>query len=164
MDSKFTISELLDRMRQNWPETATPETQVTLSLIRFNDLVLANTNRITAEFGLTPAGFEVLVTLRSLPEPRELSPTELFRAVLITSGGMTKVLKGLEEGGWIERPVSAGDKRAKPVRLTKAGANQAESVMDAVMEGDRNLLSQALNYRDRGVLRKLLLRALEKLE
>ena len=41
--------------------------------------------------------------LRSVPSPYELTPTELYDAVLLSSGGMTKVLRRLETRGLVSR-------------------------------------------------------------
>ena len=164
MEKKYSIGELRDRMKKNWPETVSPETEAVLGLMRLGELVNGQANKISARFGLTPAGFDTLVTLRSLPKPRALSPSELFMSVLISSGGMTKVLDKLEEDGWITRVAQDDDKRKKLVRLTTAGEKLAEDCMAAVMEGDRSLLQQSLSKSEIETLRDLLLTALKRLE
>jgi DNA-binding MarR family transcriptional regulator len=164
MENKHTIEELRRRIRQHWPETATPETEFILGLIRLNDVIASRTNEITGGFGLTPAGFETLVTLRSLPEPRQLTPNELQKSILVTSGGMTKVLHQLEANGWIERTSHGQDKRSKLVKLTASGKARIEDCMTAVQRGDRNLLTQSLSDKEISKLRDLILLALEKIE
>ncbi|MDA7965435.1 MarR family transcriptional regulator [Ruegeria sp.] len=133
------------QIRQNWPEAETPETTAMLGIIRLRDIVMDATRQLAADFGLTQAGFEVLTTLRAQPEPRRLTPTELYRAVLITSGGMTKVLKQLESEGLITREDDPNDLRSRAVVLTEAGARQAEAAMAAVNEQDKRLLGGALS-------------------
>lgn len=164
MDQKFSISELRDRLEENWPEVVTPETEAVLGLMRISEIVNSRANDISSKFDLTPAAFDTLVTLRSMPKPRALTPSELFRSVLITSGGMTKVLDSLEAKGLIAREFQEKDKRSKRVVLTKAGEKIAENCMEAVLDGDRDLLRQALSKKDIARLRDLLLGALEKLE
>jgi DNA-binding MarR family transcriptional regulator len=164
MAGKSTVSDILERMQENWHEVAVPETRVMLGLIRLNDIVLESTNRIIANYGLTQAAFEVLVTLRSLPEPRQLTPTELYRSILITSGGMTKVLKQLETEGLIARSINTEDQRSKLVRLTTSGAKCAERSMAAVSENDREILSKALSPAQISDLGNTLLHALNNLE
>src|SRR3954469_13628927 len=46
-------------------------------------------NPLFAEAGLQPGEFDVLATLRRSGEPYMLSPTTLYEALMISSGGMT---------------------------------------------------------------------------
>lgn len=164
MSEKITISDMLDKMKENWCETATPETVVMLGLIRLNDIVIESTSKVIGDYGLTQAAFEVLVTLRSLPEPRQLTPTELYRSILITSGGMTKVLKQLEKDGMVVRLINDHDQRSKLVKLTNAGAQCAECSMKAVKNNDKKMLSKALSPSQISQLGDTLLHALKNLE
>jgi len=161
---KYTIAQVLAQLAENWPEAAGPETEVILGLTRLNDIVIESTNRVVAGFGLTPAGFEVLMTLRAQPAPRRMTPTELYRAILITSGGMTKVLGQLEEHGLIRRLDNAADARSRHVQLTTAGAAHIERVMQAVGDHDRALFSSALSRGQVTQLARMLLGTLNKLE
>lgn len=163
-ENKHSIARVLARLQENWPEASTTETEVMLALIRLNDIVIESTKHLVAGFGLTPAGFEVLMTLRAQPAPRCMTPTELYRAILITSGGMTKVLKQLEEDGLILRLDNAGDARSRLVQLTEAGAGRAEAVMRAVGAHDKAILSRALSKDQVGQLARMLLGTLDKME
>jgi len=102
--------------------------------------------------------------LRAQPKPRRMTPTDLYQAILITSGGMTKVLKQLEEEGDIVREDHSSDKRSRYVRLTPAGEKRAEAVMMAVSEDEKRALHDALSDQQIAQLGKVLLRTLEKLE
>jgi len=164
MEQKYSIAHLLDQMHKNWPEVATLETEVIFGLFRLKDLVSDRADQTIAHHGLTEASFEVLTTLRSLAPPRQLSPSELSRLILISTGGMTKVLKQLELDGLVERVPHATDKRSKIVKLTKRGAVKIQKVMDAVVQGDRALFASSMNKKDVGHLRDILLHALRKLE
>lgn len=164
MENKIKLTDLLRRMKQNWPEALSPETEAILGLIRLNDIVSNQATKSMAQFGLTQAAFEVLTTLRSMPSPRQLTPTELYSSILVTSGGMTKVLKQLEENNWIARIPHASDKRSTLVKLTKKGETLIEEAMEAVVQGDRNIMKQTLSDQDIAKLQEILLLALQKLE
>lgn len=161
---KYTIAQVLAQLAENWPEASGPETEVMLGLTRLNDIVIDSTRRLVAGFGLTQAGFEVLMTLRAQPAPRRMTPTELYRAILITSGGMTKVLGQLEEDGLITRLDNATDARSRHVQMTDAGAAHIERVMQAVGDHDRALLSAALSRAQVEDLARMLLGTLDRLE
>jgi len=65
--------------------------------------------------------FDVLAALRRSGAPYELNPTELSRAMLLSSGGTTKRLDRLESAGLVERRPDPGDRRGTLVRLTRSG-------------------------------------------
>ncbi len=55
-----------------------------------------------------------------------MSPNDLYRSLLMTSGGMTKILKNLEAENSIKRMDHHSDKRSKMVRLTQEGKAMVE--------------------------------------
>lgn len=138
MTETYPVQTLLDYMARNWPEASSPESEIVMSLVRFGDLIRQRTDRVLGQYSLTPAAFEVLVTLRSMPQPRELMPTELYRLTLLTSGGMTKVLGELERRGLVERVANPDDGRSRLVQMTGAGQALAEEVMAQVTAVDRS--------------------------
>jgi DNA-binding MarR family transcriptional regulator len=158
---RHTAEGLLERMGKNWPEAVTPVTGLMMRVYRLSGLVLENARQQTARHGLGFTAFEVLVALRSTPPPHELAPTELYRLVLISSGGLTKVLRGLEGRGLVARVEHEADRRSRPVRLTAAGRALAERAMADVLEADDELLSGGLSLGEIACLttlvRKLLL-------
>jgi DNA-binding MarR family transcriptional regulator len=137
MTDKIPIQVLLDRIKTNWPEAASPETDIIFSVIRFHELIRMNAEEALSAFDLTHAAFEVLVALRAQPIPRQLTPSELSKSVLLSSGGTTKVLNGLERRDMIERIKNPKDGRSKIVHLTQVGERLSEQVMASVMKYDR---------------------------
>jgi DNA-binding MarR family transcriptional regulator len=158
---RHTAEESLARIKKTWPKTFTPTVEVILRIYRLNDLARANTRRQTSRHGLSLTDIDVLAALRRAPPPHELSPTELYSAVLISSGGLTKVLHGLESRGLISRVADDKDRRSRRVRLTPAGRALAERAVAAVQASGEALFSRALStaemQRLAGLLRKLLL-------
>src|SRR5258707_15791932 len=140
---RHTMEESLARMKKTWPKTVTPTVEVFLSIYRLNDLARANARRQTSRRGLSLTDIDVLAALRSAPPPHELSPTELYSAVLISSGGLTKVLHGLEHRGLIGRVPDDEDRRSHRVRLTPAGRTLAERTPAAAEASDAELFSWA---------------------
>jgi DNA-binding MarR family transcriptional regulator len=72
-----------------------------------------------AELGLTYAEFDVLAALLRTGGP--LRPSELTRALFLTSGGTSNVLQRLTTAGYVEREPNAQDARGRWVRLTPSG-------------------------------------------
>ncbi|MFW9610565.1 MAG: MarR family winged helix-turn-helix transcriptional regulator [Fluviibacter sp.] len=84
--------------------------------------------------GLTPSEFDVLATLRNEAAPHELTPGQIQDRVLLTSGGLTKVIHLLEAKSYVERSVATDDNRVKPVRLTAAGKHCVGLAMKDLVE------------------------------
>lgn len=161
MVTRQTAQDILDRMTRNWPQAVTPTAELMMRVFRLNDLVFENSRQETARQGLSFTEFEVLAALRSASPPYELAPTELYSAILISSGGLTKVLGALERRKLIGRVKDKADRRSLRVRLTPAGERLAEDSMANVLKADGDLLKGALSKGEMGALiaslRKLLL-------
>ncbi|ARJ42702.1 MarR family transcriptional regulator [Pantoea alhagi] len=80
-------------------------------------------------FGFHEGEFDVLATLRRAGEPYRLSPTQLYKSLLVTSGTMTNRLSRLEQDGLIERIADPADGRSLLVGLTVRGAEQIEQAL-----------------------------------
>ncbi len=91
LTERYTAERILDLMHDNWPESCTPVSELMVRLHRVRDLFYDAFCQFLVPYGLSSAEFSVLATLRSVPPPYELTPTELYDAVLLSSGGMTKV-------------------------------------------------------------------------
>lgn len=159
-----TANDLLAERAEHWPMAAAPTAQLMMRVYRLGGLVLENATDAIAARGLSFTEFEVLATLRGVAPPHELLPTELYSAVLISSGGLTKVLHALEGRKLITRGESKTDKRAKPVRLTAKGRALAERVMAEVLRSDGALIASGLSDAEIEKLTGLLRKLLAKLE
>ena len=111
-----------------------------------------------AAHGLDSWEFDVLAALRRAGTPYQLSPGELARETLVTSGTMTNRVDRLAARGLVRRLPDPGDRRAVLVRLTDAGCAHADGALEGLLRRELELLS-ALDHRDRdrlaGLLRSL---------
>ena len=110
---------------------------------------------VFARGGLHAGEFDVLATLLRSGAPYRLRPTELYRSLMISSGGLTARLDRLEKQGLIERGEPEGDGRSLPVTLTKEGRKRAETSFRKDMEVEAGLL-QALTVQEQRLLAQLL--------
>ncbi|HNH16665.1 MarR family transcriptional regulator [Zoogloea sp.] len=113
---------------------------------------------VLARYGLSLAEFDVLATLRNAPPPHELTPSQLQAEVVITSGGLTKVMLHLEGRGLVLRRQAADDARVKPAALTPAGAAQIEAAMAEVVAATGAWLRAALSDAEMARLQTVLAR------
>jgi len=135
------LAELFELAAANWPDMAGHIRPPALLLYRARDRMLDDLERVLAPYDMRPADLDVLAALRVRPAPRQLTPTELYRALLISSGGLTKILHRLTERGWIDRPANPADGRSRLVRLTRRGQAQVERVMAAVIDHEEDCLA-----------------------
>ncbi len=112
-----------------------------------------------ARHGLDAPSFDVLAALRRAGPPYQLTPTELMRTALVTSGAITQRLDRLEERGLITRERSQADGRAVVVSLTGAGSAAVDDALPDHLDTERKLL-EGLTGEDRERLAELLRRFL----
>ncbi len=87
-----------------------------------------NEQMFKQKYNLIHSDVDVLASLYF--NGKELSPTELYSAIIFSSGGMTKILKKLESLGYISRQANPNDKRSMLVKLEDKG----EEVLLACLE------------------------------
>lgn len=112
-------------------------------------------NPLFAEAGLQPGEFDVLATLRRSGEPYILSPTKLYEAAMISSGGMTNRLDRLERAGFVERRPDPHDRRGKLIALTEAGRRVIDETIGRHVANEERLLA-ALSSKEQEQLNQLL--------
>lgn len=81
---------------------------------------------IFKKYDLDSGEFDVIATLRRSGPPYCLRPTELYRWLMISSGGLTARLARLEKAGLIARLPDPEDARSMLVQLTPDGATLVE--------------------------------------
>ncbi|MEE4545608.1 MarR family winged helix-turn-helix transcriptional regulator [Streptomyces sp. V4-01] len=80
---------------------------------------------------LTAAELDVLAALRSIGAPYQQRPKELSARLLLTTGGLSNVLRRLDTRGLISRIPDPADGRSHNVRLTPAGVAAAGAATTA---------------------------------
>ena len=94
-----------------------------------------------ARYGLQQGEFDALATLRRSGAPEGLTPTALFEAAMMSSGGMTARIDRLEKAGLVARGPHPTDRRATLVRLTDKGFDLIETIMPRHEETAKDILA-----------------------
>jgi DNA-binding MarR family transcriptional regulator len=114
-------------------------------------------------FGLNGGEFDVLATLRRSGQPYQLSPTELFNTLMISSGTITHRIDRLEQADLVQRIPDPSDRRGTLVQLTDKGFNAIEQAVEAHVANGHRLIA-ALEEAERKVLTQLLRKLLISFE
>jgi DNA-binding MarR family transcriptional regulator len=112
-----------------------------------------------ATSGLQGESFDVLASLRRSGTPYQLSPTELYREMMLTSGAMTNRIDRLTEAGLVTRRQDPDDRRSSHVRLTAKAKTLIDAATTRHVANEQNLLSVLTPAEQRqlsDLLRKLL--------
>ncbi|MGH8261456.1 MAG: MarR family winged helix-turn-helix transcriptional regulator, partial [Steroidobacteraceae bacterium] len=72
--------------------------------------------------------------------PYMLSPTQLYEALMISSGGMTARLDRLEGAALVERRPDPKDRRGKLIALTDAGKRVIDKTLDRHVANEQRIL------------------------
>lgn len=113
--------------------------------------------------GLEGWEFDVLSALRRSGAPYQLTPGDLLRETLVSSGTMTNRLDRLAHRGLLTRQTSPRDRRAVLVTLTERGQAVTDQAMEALLAHERELLA-GLPARERAGLAAYLKRLLVDFE
>jgi DNA-binding MarR family transcriptional regulator len=76
--------------------------------------------QLLTDHELTISDYEVLLRLANAPD-RRMRRVDLAGEVLLTASGITRLLEGLERGGYVERGTCDTDRRVVYAVLTEAG-------------------------------------------
>jgi DNA-binding MarR family transcriptional regulator len=118
-----------------------------------------NSIRATAfkSAGLAIWEFDVLAALRRAGDPFRLSPAQLVRVTMVTSGTLSNRLDLLEERRLVERRRNPDDGRGVLVHMTDEGRELVDRAMIALVELEETQLG-ALERAERDQLIELLRR------
>lgn len=139
------VDRIVEQWRRQRPELDPSAKHITGRIVRLASTFLQQFSEAYAdvfgEYGLHDADFGVLSPLRRAGEPFELTPTELARHRMISSGGMTAALDRLERKGMVVRVPNPNDRRGSLVRLTELGRSVIDRAMDAHTATEHRLIS-----------------------
>jgi DNA-binding MarR family transcriptional regulator len=157
------IDEVVERLSELQPGLPVDVYHVTGRISRIAGRIAQREDEVFGRYGLTRGDVGVLSALRTSPPPHTLSPTQLFRGLMLSSAGMTKRLDRLEQRGLVKREPDPKDRRGVTIQLTESGRRL---VAKAIAENTKNeaTLLASLSGKERRVLGDLLRRVLSRAE
>lgn len=158
-----SVDEALEQWAREWPALDVEAKKVINRVGRISDQFDRRFKATLAGQDLSYYAFKLLATLRRAGPPYQLTPTELSRSLLVSSGTMTHQIDQLEEAGLAQRSPDPGDRRSSLVSLTAAGRERIDRALLANAEDERAALA-GLAAADRAALERLLRKLLRSLE
>lgn len=111
------------------PELDVKAKAVVGRIIQLQGIFLEQVSQAFKPLHINPGEYAVLCTLRVSGEPYQLTPKQILKRVLLSSGGMSNLLERLEQKHWLNRLPDPNDRRGVLVRLTEKGLKLVEQAM-----------------------------------
>src|SRR6266516_7192720 len=157
------VDLVLAEWRKEQPRLDTSPIAVVARVGRACVLLDCGLNENFGRFGLNRTSWDVLAALRRVGAPYQRSPTELYRSLMRTSGGMTHLVDRLEQEGLVERIADPDDRRGLLVALTRKGRAVMRRVGPSHLDTERRMLA-TLSKQEQAELARLLRKLLIGLE
>ena len=121
------------------PKTS-PAIEAFVRLVRAHAAVTRQLSaQLSADHGLNLNAYEALLLLARAPDSR-LRRVDLAGQLLLTAGGVTRLLDGLERDGFVARDVCSSDRRVSYAVLTEAGRDKLRDASKSHTRQIRELL------------------------
>jgi DNA-binding MarR family transcriptional regulator len=134
-----------DNLLEEWtarrPELEMAPYEVTARLSRAALHVARHQELVFERYGLNRGEVGVLSALRIAGPHNRLSPTKLFKGLMLSSAGITSRLDRLEERGLVKRMRDPEDRRGILVELTEQGAKILDEAVIANTASERELIA-----------------------
>jgi DNA-binding MarR family transcriptional regulator len=152
-------------MQTNWPTAHAGLFLLFPRIEKIANNINAHIEQLMKEQGLLTSDFHLLTAIRRSKKtpPFELKPSELCNYLLFSWGGLTKVMKRLEEKAIILRVSCEHDKRISMIRLTEKGQDIIERSVFKLQKIHQELLI-GFNHEEIALLDKLLAKLLNNIE
>ena len=120
----LTTQVIVMAARSTTARETSPEIDAFVRLVRASIAVTRELSaQLSCDHGLSLNEYEALLTLARAPESR-MRRVDLANTLLLTAGGVTRLLDGLERQGFVAREDSSSDRRVSYAVLTKAGRDK----------------------------------------
>ena len=163
MADKDWTDALLDRLAATHSRKEIEAYQVTARISRAALHIARHQDEVFGRFGLNRGEVGVLGALLLAGSGQRLSPTQLFKGLMLSSAGITSRLDRLERRGYVKRARHPRDRRGVLVELTDAGRKVLEQAVTADAGGEQELLT-SLSRQDQRAVAALLKKLLAGLE
>ncbi|GAA1274536.1 MarR family transcriptional regulator [Kitasatospora nipponensis] len=135
------VDHLLAQWARQRPDLDVSAMGVIGRLKRLARLIDTELGHTFAEHGLDHASFDVLATLRRSDPPHRLTPAQLMKSSMVTSGAVSQRLDRLQAAGLVSRTPSPTDGRVVHVSLTQEGRTLIDHTLPDHLATEQRLLA-----------------------
>jgi len=163
MNEKDLIDSLISEWKDERPELDASAMEVVGRILKLSKILEKRASKAVSIYNIHYTDLDVLATIRRSGKPYELTPSQLMKSVLITSGAMTALLNRLTKLKLIYRSPSPKDGRIKLVGLTTKGIELIDKSIELrFIEASDSI--KTLNKAENRVLSILLKKLLKSLD
>ncbi len=148
------VDKIVEQWNRERPDLDVAPMALIGRLARLREKLSHSHERLFSKYGLNGAGFDVLATLRRSGAPYQLSPGDLMKQMMITSGTMTNRVDQLIKAGLVTRVQNPNDRRSMIVTLTPKGLALIEEVVTAHVENQHKMV-EVLSSQEQDALNTL---------
>jgi DNA-binding MarR family transcriptional regulator len=145
----------MKRWRREFPDIDCSGKAVVGRLLHLNEVILKSVNRALGQHRLKYPAYAVLATLRVEGAPYRMTPKRLLETLILTSGGLSNILRRLEKTGYVRRLADQNDGRGVVVELTEHGRRVVEPAMRDHAEAERRLIAMLSREQQQSAARAL---------
>ncbi|ATD29414.1 MarR family transcriptional regulator [Vibrio cholerae] len=152
------VDAILAQWRSVRPDLDCSSMGVVGRLRQTNGIWKTKLDQVFDGFGLSCIEFDILATIRR--NDREITPTELYQTLMLSSGAISTRIEQLVQRGLVQRVASEQDRRSCKVTLTEQGielVDQALNAHVANVDGMLGVLTEQERKQLGQLLKKILL-------
>ncbi len=147
------VDAILAQWRSVRPDLDCSSMGVVGRLRQTNGIWKTKLDKVFDGFGLSCIEFDILATIRR--NDREITPTELYQTLMLSSGAISTRIEQLVQRGLVQRVASEQDRRSCKVTLTEQGIELVDQALNAHVANVDGMLS-VLTEQERKQLGQLL--------
>ena len=140
-DPRDEVDSLVEAWGRERPDLDPSPMQVLSRITRLARYLDRHRRTAFARHDLESWEFDVLAALRRSGEPYQLSPGQLLRETMVTSGTMTNRVDRLVARGLVTRTDHPDDRRGVLVRLSQSGKGAVDSAISDLLSAEQQILA-----------------------
>ncbi|WP_187379717.1 MarR family winged helix-turn-helix transcriptional regulator [Vibrio cholerae] len=152
------VDAILAQWRSVRPDLDCSSMGVVGRLRQTNGIWKTKLDQVFDGFGLSCIEFDILATIRR--NAREITPTELYQTLMLSSGAISTRIEQLVQRGLVQRVASEEDRRSCKVTLTEQGITLIDQALNAHVTNMNRMLAVLTEQEQRQLeqlLKKILL-------
>ncbi len=160
------LKHFVDEWRRERPDVNLTAFIIAAAIKQLDQQTEAEFRRLSSSLGIGPGDLRVVLALRRSGIDNPHRPTDLFQALLVTSGAVTKQVDRLVAEGLVQRLPDPSYQRGALIKLTRRGAKVADAAIEAICSETTTIGAaiSSLSAEDQEIGKQFLQRLLAKFD